>query len=80
MWDEVKPRILNFIENSEEMDLVRVSLHRQHPFAPIKWAELVICAIITLYNYVFDVSGLTTVIVLGSITGCGSFFKPESVI
>ncbi|XP_056890906.1 phospholipid-transporting ATPase ABCA1-like isoform X1 [Takifugu flavidus] len=26
MWDEVKPRILNFIENSEEMDLVRTML------------------------------------------------------
>uniref|UniRef100_A0A674NRG4 P-type phospholipid transporter n=1 Tax=Takifugu rubripes TaxID=31033 RepID=A0A674NRG4_TAKRU len=49
MWDEVKPRILNFIENSEEMDLVRVSWHRQHLFAPIKWAELVISA--SLYNY-----------------------------
>lgn len=49
MWDEVKPRILNFIENSEEMDLVRVSWHRQHPFAPVKWAEWVISA--SLYNY-----------------------------
>uniref|UniRef100_A0A674NK87 ATP-binding cassette, sub-family A (ABC1), member 1A n=1 Tax=Takifugu rubripes TaxID=31033 RepID=A0A674NK87_TAKRU len=37
MWDEVKPRILNFIENSEEMDLVRVSWHRQHLFAGTEW-------------------------------------------
>lgn len=25
MWEEVKPKIWNFMENSEEMDLVRVS-------------------------------------------------------
>lgn len=49
MWVEMKPRILNFMENSEEMDLVRVSLRRQHLFAHIKWAELIICA--SLYNY-----------------------------
>lgn len=49
MWDEVKPRILNFIENSEEMDLVRVSWRRQHPLATIKWAELLISA--SLYNH-----------------------------
>lgn len=26
MWDEMRPKIWNFMENSEEMDLVRVSL------------------------------------------------------
>lgn len=46
MWEEMKPKILNFMENSEEMDLVRVSLH---PFLDIKWAELLIC--VPLYNY-----------------------------
>lgn len=25
MWEELKPKVWNFIENSEEMDLVRVS-------------------------------------------------------
>lgn len=33
MWEEMKPKILNFMENSEEMDLVRVSLCQQHPFS-----------------------------------------------
>lgn len=26
MWEEMKPKILDFMENSEEMDLVRVSV------------------------------------------------------
>lgn len=49
MWEEMKPNILNFMENSEEMDLVRVSLRRQHPFLDIKCAELLIS--VSLYNY-----------------------------
>lgn len=27
MWEEMKPKVWNFMENSEEMDLVRVSDH-----------------------------------------------------
>lgn len=29
MWEEMRPKIWNFVENSEEMDLVRVSADRQ---------------------------------------------------
>lgn len=28
MWEEMKPKIWNFMENSEEMDMVRVSACR----------------------------------------------------
>lgn len=27
MWEEMRPKIWNFMENSEEMDLVRVSVY-----------------------------------------------------
>lgn len=72
MWEEMKPKILNFMENSEEMDLVRVSLRRQHSFLDIKRAQLLIC--VSLYNYaslfiLFDVTEQTTVILFESITG-----------
>lgn len=72
MWEEMKPKILNFLENSEEMDLVRVRLRRQYPFLDIKWAELLIC--VSLYNYMSIIMSLmmadqTTVIFFGSITG-----------
>lgn len=30
MWEEMKPKIWNFMENSEEMDLVRVSVYRRY--------------------------------------------------
>ncbi|CAG11533.1 unnamed protein product [Tetraodon nigroviridis] len=39
MWEEMKPKILNFMENSEEMDLIRVSLRRQHPLPDINETE-----------------------------------------
>lgn len=29
MWEEMRPKVWNFMENSEEMDLVRVSVGRQ---------------------------------------------------
>ncbi len=47
MWEEVRPKIWNFMENSEEMDLVRVSVDtRSHTHTYVR----AMCSLFILFT------------------------------
>lgn len=44
MWEEMKPKVWNFMENSEEMDMVRVSgMHCQYTRTHTDTHRCVLC-------------------------------------